>query len=111
MRRRGIGGPRDTLITVLRWRMKAAGMNPYQYQGLSRRGTKPLKEGMDELTRREASGSSRPLCPKCGGPNATGHEEDVTPTGRQRLTCASCGHRFTKDPKFLSARPPSSRGS
>lgn len=106
MRRRGIGGPRDTLITVLRWRMKAAGMNPYQYQGLSRRGTKTLKEGMDELARREARGTSRPLCPKCGSPNATGKEGDTTPTGRQRLTCPSCGQRFTKDPKLLSPEAP-----
>ncbi len=72
MRRRGIGGPRDTLITVLRWRMKAAGMSPYQYQGLSRRGTKPLKEGMDELAGREAKRFLAALWHKCGGPNCAG---------------------------------------
>lgn len=101
---RGLG-PRDTLITLLRRQMKAFGMNPYRYEGLSRTGTIPLKEGMAELERRKATGY-RPVpktdgCPKCGSVLVIWAEGDVTPSGRFRLKCKSCGQRFTKDPKFL----------
>lgn len=50
---------RDTPITMLRWRMKAVGMNPYRYEQLSARGTIPLEEGLQELARREAGARSK----------------------------------------------------
>jgi hypothetical protein len=94
---------RDIPITMLRWRMKAVGMNPYQYEALSAKGKLPLEQGLRELARREAQNASG-LCPKCGGGPAKWTEGDVTPTGRYRLTCTKCHHRFTKDPRFLTPR-------
>lgn len=104
-------GPRDTLITLLRWQMRAFGMNPYRYEGLSRTGKIPLSERMAELERRKATGH-RPApktggCPKCGNMSVTWMEGDITPTGRYRVRCRSCDHRFTKDPKFLKVEGPS----
>lgn len=77
--------------------MKAIGMNPYQYSGLSARGRIPLEVGLSELERREATGATG-LCPRCGAGQAKWSEGDVTPSGRYRLTCQSWSHRFTKDP-------------
>jgi hypothetical protein len=97
-------GPRDFLITGLRVKMKAVGMNPYRYAGLSRNGEIPLEEGIAEMERREASGYRRPTkggCPKCGSLDARWSEGNFTPTGRYRLQCADCGHAFTKAPKFV----------
>ncbi len=104
MRRRGIGGARDTLITVLRWLMKAAGMNPYRSRALTPRCQDP--QGGNARAR--PPGSTRfaaATLPECGSP-ATCKERDITPSGRQRLTCTSCAHRFSKNPKFLSTKPP-----
>jgi hypothetical protein len=102
-------GPRDTFITLLRRQMRAFGMNPYRYQGLSATGSVPLGEGVAELERRKAG--SQPMrksdgCPKCGSLVVVWIEGDITPGGRHRLRCNSCGHRFTKDPRFLKTIGP-----
>jgi hypothetical protein len=99
-------GPRDILITAVRARMRAVGMNPYRYVGLSRNGTVPLEEGLVEMERREAEGYEPPPrtggCPECGSLRAKWRPGDLTPTGRYRLQCSNCGHRFTKSAKFMA---------